>query len=111
MNLSKKHNLKTINRKDEIKKILESGKRIYTKYGPIFLYSSNEDKIKKTAILIKKSIGSAVKRNYIKRIFRNLIVNFIINSKSYNRVIFIYNHKNKTGFKELYEELKILNNF
>ena len=111
MNLSKKHNIRTISRKDEIRQILENGKKIYTKYGPIFLYFSNEVKIKKAAVLIKKKIGSAVKRNYIKRIFKNLIINYLKNSKSFNRIVFIFNVNDKIGYKELYVELKSLNKY
>ena len=111
MNISRRHKIKTINKKDEIKYILNNGKKIYTKLGPIFLYLSKENSFSKTAILLKRNCGTAVKRNYIKRIFKNYIKDVFSNSEKYNRLIFIYGYKNKVNYDLLVSELQIIKNY
>jgi ribonuclease P protein component len=105
MNISSLHNIKTLRKRNEIKAVLDYGKKISTKYGLIFLYNDGEHLDKKAAVLLKKSVGSAVKRNYIKRILRSIIRNhhnIIFNDC--NRVVFIYNYNGDSAFSLIEEE-------
>lgn len=105
MNISSLHNIKTLKKRIEIKAVLDNGKKISTKYGLIFLHSDEKDVTKKAAVLLKKSVGSAVKRNYIKRILRSIIRNhheLIFNNC--NRVVFIYNYRGDSAFSLIEKE-------
>ncbi len=115
MNLSKRHKLFSIKDKYEIKFILENGKRINTKFGPVFLLFEKTKDDRKSCILLKKNIGKAFYRNYIKRILRVYIVNKITLFNSYNRVIFLYRDrsrikKSKVIFAEYDRHLNFLSN-
>jgi ribonuclease P protein component len=92
MNISSRHNISSLKNKDEIEIIFKQGFKVKTKYGPIFLYrATTKDDSRKVAILLKKRVGSAVKRNYIKRIIRYFISkNHMIFGKN-NRMIFLFN--------------------
>lgn len=95
MNLSKRHNIISIKDKSEIRFILNYGKKINTKFGPVFLFNVANDNNKKAAVLLKKNIGKAHYRNYIKRLLRVYIIKKIILFKTYNRVIFLYRSKSR----------------
>jgi ribonuclease P protein component len=104
MNISKQHNIISLGERKEITSILDSGKKIKTKFGLIFLKRVNKDSITKAAVLLKKSCGSAVKRNYIKRIIRHFIKDQITLFNGYNRVVFLYNYKKEINYNSLKNE-------
>jgi len=101
MNLSKQHKIISITDKEEITYVLSHGKRINTRFGPIFLSNIVNDSQLKFAVLLKKNIGKAFYRNYIKRLLRVYIVKKITLFKSYNRVIFLYKCRTKLASHNL----------
>lgn len=106
MNLNRKHRISTISNRQEIRHILDSGRRTFVKHiGVLFVFQENSDINKKAAILIKKSIGCAAKRNYVKRIFRHFIREHFDRFGRFNRVILIYNGKSDLNYNELKERL------
>ncbi|RLD17087.1 hypothetical protein DRI50_00245 [candidate division KSB1 bacterium] len=106
MNLSKRLNIITITDSKEIKNTLDHSKKIYFKYGILFLNKDSDIKENlKFAVLVKKHCGNAVRRNYIKRISRNFVVRNIALFKPYNRVIFLFLSKEKFRYKELENQL------
>ena len=106
MNLSRRLNLVSIRKANEIKEVLDNSKKIYHKYGIIFLNKNKAVREKlRAAILGKKNCGSAVRRNYIKRIGRNFIVRNITLFKDYNRVIFLFLSKDNFKYRDLEKEL------
>ena len=57
------------------------------------------------AVLIKKNVGSAVKRNYCKRIVREFIR---INKDKFginNKIVFLFTYKGKVNYWYLNQEL------
>ncbi len=104
MNITRQHKITTISGRDEIKFILDNGKKKYTRLGLIFLYKEvDESEFQKAAILLKKNIGSAVKRNYVKRIIRHFLRDYITLFKNYNRVIFLYTYRGDIDYNSLKE--------
>ncbi|MCB0282757.1 MAG: ribonuclease P protein component, partial [Calditrichaeota bacterium] len=79
------------------------GKKRSTSFGPVFFYSDSGSDIK-IAILIKKSIGKAYYRNYIKRIIRFYIRTDFTLLEKYNRVIFLYKNTENITYKNLKNE-------
>ena len=105
MNISSLHNIKTLRKRNEIKAVLDNGRKISTKYGLIFLHKEADNEEKKAAVLLKKTVGSAVKRNYIKRILRSIIRNnYKLFFNNCNRIVFIYNYKGKSTFSLIEKE-------
>jgi ribonuclease P protein component len=104
MNLSVQHNFVSIKKNDDIKKILEKGKKIPTKYGLFFVDFNQNKQDVKFAVLIKKSVGIAVRRNYCKRIVREYIRNHVHSFGNYRNIIFLFTYKNKLDYKSLKEE-------
>ena len=104
MNISRTLKISSISKKDEIGRVLNSGKKVYTKVGLIFLASDMQDESLKVAFLIKKNCGSAVKRNYIKRILRHFVREFYNLFKSHNRIIFLYRYKGDVDYNLLKRE-------
>jgi ribonuclease P protein component len=106
MNISRRLNIVSINDSKEIKYVLDHSRKIYFKYGIVFL---NKDKAVnetlRVAFLVKKNCGNAVRRNYIKRIARFLIIKNITLFKKYNRVIFLFMSKENFKYKQLEENL------
>jgi ribonuclease P protein component len=104
MNLSDQHKVFTIKKNIEIKAILSTGKKIRTKYGIFFLGQKKTDNRVDFAVLIKKSTGNAVWRNYCKRIVRAYSKNKIDMFPSNRQIIFIYTYKGKINYNLLEEE-------
>ena len=104
MNLFAQHKIVTIKKNTEIKELLSTGKKINTKYGVFFLGNKRKDERIKFAVLIKKSVGKAVWRNYCKRIIRAYIRNRIDNFLENRQVIFLYTYDGKINYKLLEEE-------
>ena len=94
----------SIKSKKEIKQILETGKKRYTRFG-IFFLAKNEKPEKQIAVLVKKSIGIAVKRNYFKRLIREYIRKNLKKFSDYNQIIFVINKKIDVPFVQLKLEL------
>lgn len=105
MNSSAPPEIKKIKNRQDIKKILENGRKVFTSVGVFFLIENKEDPCFHFAVLIKKSIGNAVKRNYYKRIFRSFVKNNISVFKQYNFVVFLFNKSVKTDYNDLSVEL------
>jgi ribonuclease P protein component len=104
MNSSARHKIKSIKSQNEIKQLLSSGKKIYTKFG-IFFLGKNENPEKQVAVLVKKAVGIAVKRNYYKRILREYIRTSLDNFSDYNKIIFVINKRIDVPFSQLKMEL------
>lgn len=100
MNISSLHKFSSLSNKDEISTALKEGKKLKSESGPIYFYKAkNKDGIK-FAILVKKNIGRACYRNYIKRIIRFYIRTNATLFENFNRVIFLYNSKKRiTDYK------------
>ncbi len=107
MNLSKHPKIFSLSNKEEISVIFKNGKKVNTRFGPIYFYSIDEDANNRIAILIKKKIGKAYYRNYIKRTIRFYIRSQITLLGKYNRVIFLYRYLEPIK----YEQLKIEYNY
>jgi len=104
MNILSKHKIVTIAKKDEINLILSQGKRIYHKFGLIFLFNEPDQEDLKIGILVKKSCGNAVERNYIKRICRAFIREHFDLFTNTNRVIFLFNKKSRIKYRDIERE-------
>ena len=55
-------------------------------------------------VLIKRSVGKAVHRNYCKRIVREFIRNNLPYFCPFNRIIFLYTYSGNVSFTSLSEE-------
>jgi ribonuclease P protein component len=104
MNLRDHHKIVTIKKNTEIKEILSSGKKIQTKYGIFFLGHKKTDNQINFAVLIKKSVGKAVWRNYCKRIIRAYVRNKSYKFPEGRQVIFLYTYNGKINYKHLEDE-------
>ncbi len=69
--MKKKRNISRIKKKKEISEIIKWGKR-HNCYGFKIIYRENDEIIDRVAILVSRKIGNAVKRNKIKRFFREI---------------------------------------
>ncbi len=107
MNLSNQPKIYSLSNKKEISVIFSNGERINTKFGPIYLYSVNDDAKNRIAILIKKKIGKAYYRNYIKRRIRFYISSEITLLENYNRVIFLYRYLKPIKYDDLKNEYNL----
>ena len=104
MNLRVQHKIVTIKKNTEIKEILSTGEKIYTRYGIFFLGKNKTDIRINFAVLIKKSVGNAVWRNYCKRIIRVYIRNSINILPENRQIIFLYTYNGKINHELLKEE-------
>ena len=104
MSLSAQHNIVSIKKDDEIKKILANGKKIYTKYGIFFLAESPKIDPPGFAILIKKNVGNAVFRNYCKRLVREYTRKRLDIFSKYSRILFLYNFRGDVAFDLMSDE-------
>jgi len=105
MNISSPLNCSVLTHKDEIASVLKNGKKIRSDLGTIYLFNLKEAPVKKMAIFVKKNIGKAHYRNYIKRIIRFYIRSNFTLFNNYNRVIFFYNYKEKIRYPFLKEHI------
>jgi len=103
MNSSDPHKVKSIKKSNEIKELLNSGHKVYTKNG-IFFLAKSEEKNCSIAVLIKKSVGNAVRRNYCKRIVREYIKNRMVKSCEYNKILFLFTAKNIIKYNDLIKD-------
>ncbi len=105
MNITSRHKIRTLKKRPEIETVLRKGKKIRTMYGPVFLSDGDSD-VTKVAILLKKTVGGAVQRNYIKRVFRHAIRELHFEVIKFNRIVFIFNSNNVVRFTLIKRELK-----
>ena len=84
----------------EIRRLLESGQKIYTRFG-IFFLAKNEKPEKQFAVLVKKNVGIAVKRTCYKRLIREYVKNNLNSFSNYNEIIFLINRKIDVPFAKL----------
>ena len=103
MNLSGLPEIRSLKSRKNIKNILDNGKKTYTRFGIFFFAKSDSDFIN-FAVLVKKSIGKAVKRNYCKRIVREYVRLHRAQFKEYNQIIFLYNSNEDTSYNDLKKE-------
>jgi len=101
MNLSKQPKISSLKNKSQIQDLLKSNEKVFTKYGIIFLKNDKECSDIKSAILIKKKCGNAVKRNYIKRLIRYFVREHAVQLGKHNRFIFLYLYQGKIKYSEL----------
>jgi len=81
-------NIERVYKKITVRYILDHGKKIKTPVGPFFFISDHH---KKSFIIVKKKIGNAVKRNYVKRFYREVIRSAVHQSEV--SVSFVLFHK------------------
>jgi ribonuclease P protein component len=93
-------NIISIKNKKEITQLLETGEKRDTRFG-IFFLAKNEKPEKQIAVLVKRSIGNAVKRNYFKRLVREYIRINLNKFSDYNKIIFVINKKIDVTFAQL----------
>jgi ribonuclease P protein component len=108
MNLSRRLSITSLSQKNEIIEIFRNGKKISTNVGPVYFYDNKNVKNIKAAILIKKKIGNACYRNYVKRMIRYYINSDFTLLKKYNRVIFLYSLTKPIKYEELKREYNSL---
>lgn len=101
MILSKTPNIHSLKNKKEIRDLLVTGRKVYTKYGIIFLKNLPGTANKHIAILVKKKCGNAVKRNYIKRLLRRFIREHALLLTNNNRIAFLYLYTGKAEYKKI----------
>ena len=104
MNSTARPEFITIKKNREIKALLEGGKKIHTKYGIFFLSRETSLAAISYAVLIKKSVGNAVWRNYCKRIVRTYIRNNVQKFSQFRKFIFLYNFNGKIRYSDLIQE-------
>ena len=105
MNLSSRHNIKSLKSRDEISFLFNKGKKLSFRFGLIILLKKR-DKNKYAGILVKKNFGNAVKRNYAKRLLRHYVRENPTLLSKYNRVIFLVSKRPKDfTAKNLFNEL------
>jgi ribonuclease P protein component len=104
MNLHAHLKIAVIKKNSEIKELLARGKKVHTKYGIFFINNESNAKRLHFAVLIKKSVGNAVWRNYCKRIVRSYIRNRIDYFIENKQVIFVYTFEGKIRYNLLEEE-------
>ena len=104
MNSSALPEIVSIKKNTEIKILLANAKKIHTRYGLFFLSEESFSNQIGFAVLIKKSVGNAVRRNYYKRIVRSYFRNNLKLFANYGKVLFLFNYEGKTTFQELAKE-------
>ena len=91
--------MESLKKSKEFNLIYNHGTKIYTKYTIVFIHNNIGSKF---GVVASKKIGNAVKRNRIKRIFRQIIRNnpnfFSIQNKAY---VIIANKNCKEDFENL----------
>ncbi len=95
MNISKQLNYISLNSKKEIAKVFKNGKKVKSEIGPVYLFNESKSRNIKFAVLIKRDVGKACYRNYIKRIIRFYIRTNETLFENFNRVVFLYNYTKK----------------
>ena len=110
MNLSGLPEIRSLKSRKIIKNILDNGNKTYTRFGIFFLVKTDSEFIN-FAVLVKKSIGNAVKRNYCKRIVREYVRRNKAKFKEYNQIIFLYNSGQNVSFSDLKKEFDFKLNF
>jgi len=105
MNLSSPLNCSVLKNKYEISVVLKNGKKVKSDIGTIYFFNDKEKQYKKFAIFVRKNIGKAFYRNYIKRIIRFYIRSNFTLFNNYNRVIFFYNYKKKIKYEFLKQQI------
>jgi len=105
MNLSSPLNCSVLKNKDEISVVLKNGKKVRSDIGTIYFFNNDKDTFKKFAIFVKKNVGKAFYRNYIKRIIRFYIRSNVTLFNKYNRVIFFYSFKEKVKYSFLKDQI------
>ena len=106
MSSSVQHKITTIKKRLLIRSILRKGFRIHTKFGIFFLGKENSEGFS-FAVLIKKSIGKAVHRNYCKRIVREYIRNNKLRFGNFNSIIFLFNYNGAVNYYSLSTDFDI----
>ena len=110
MNIINQPKINSIKKKD-ISFLINNGKKVYTEYGNFYLVSTKDKCILDYAVLIKKNVAIAVKRNYYKRIVRDYIRKNVYKFSGYNKIVFLYNKESKVNYKDIEKEFDIkLNN-
>lgn len=106
MNILNQPNISIINNRNEINRILKSGTKVFTKFGPVFFLSKDidTDDSLKIAILLNKKTGKAFFRNRIKRLLRYYVRTELTLLSKYNRVIFFYRSTKNTKYSNLKSE-------
>ena len=104
MNSSALPNIVSIKKNAEINELFAKSKKIHTRYGLFFLSKESLSDQIGFAVLIKKSVGNAVRRNYYKRIVRSYFRNNLKLFVNYGKVLFLFNYEGKINFQDLKEE-------
>jgi ribonuclease P protein component len=104
MSISARPEIISIKKNTEIKSLLDKGKKIYTKYGIFFLSREESALPISFAVLIKKSVGNAVWRNYCKRIIRVYIRHHFSKFLVFRKIVFLYNFQGKVNYADLTRE-------
>ena len=104
MNLKDRHKIVALKKNTDIRKVLSSGEKVYTKFGIFFLSHKTTNNQMNFAVLIKKSVGNAVFRNYCKRIVRTYVRKNIDQFPQKSQVIFLYTYQGKINYHLLEEE-------
>lgn len=106
MNLSNPLKCSVLTNKNEISVVLKNGTKIKSEIGNLYFFNDEKEPFKKAAIFVKKNIGKAFYRNYIKRIIRFYIRSDFTLFEKYNRVIFFYNYRKRINYKLLKEKIE-----
>jgi ribonuclease P protein component len=83
------------------------GKKIRTKYGYLNLSNNPLLPVFKLRIIIRKGVGNAVYRNYIKRIIREYMRIKRSELMRFNDCVFFYQYKTKINYIDLQNELDV----
>jgi len=104
MNISALPNIVSIKKNAEIKELFANAEKIHTRYGLFFLSKESFSDQIGFAVLVKKSVGNAVRRNYYKRIVRSYFRNNLKLFVNYGKVLFLFNFEGKVNFQDLTKE-------
>ena len=104
MSLKDQHKIVAIKKNIDIRAILSSGEKIYTKFGIFFLSHKLSINRMNFAVLVKNNVGNAVYRNYCKRVIRTYIRKNIDQFPQNLQIIFLYTYQGKINYHLLEEE-------
>jgi len=87
----------------EIDRVIQTGKKLSSDLFVVFIYQSGRSRV---AFLVSKKIGTAVKRNRMKRLFREA---YRLNKHKFvgQEVVFILN-RFSSNFKQIFAEIEKL---
>lgn len=101
--------LNTIKKNEEFKKIYKKGTSIVGPYVVIYRMKNNQNN-KKFGITVSKKIGKAVKRNRVRRLIKEVVIqNYKMFQCNFNYVIVARVRSNQANFSDIEKNIRYIN--